>query len=223
MIKFVCASCGERLSVPDTHGGRRCVCPVCQAVSRIPLRGFAETQPDAPVIARPGGTLHLRALGKPGAFAGELAQPTSTPFGVLVEPPEATAPAAPSTASTTIALEPAPLATAPDGPVSMAPAASAAGTARPEPVISSSPATSSPDTATQLDSIAPPPVAPAMNHVTLKPIASAPARTASAAVRREWRLPMAIKVFLLIVFAISLVGSLYLGLFWIVRSLKDVP
>ena len=55
MIKFVCASCEERLSVPDQHGGRKGICPSCGAINRIPLKGFAETQPNSPVIARPAG------------------------------------------------------------------------------------------------------------------------------------------------------------------------
>jgi len=52
MIKFVCATCGERLSVPDGHGGRKGVCPVCLAVNRIPLKGYAQTQPNTPVVAK---------------------------------------------------------------------------------------------------------------------------------------------------------------------------
>ncbi|MDB5290639.1 MAG: hypothetical protein JWL69_1880, partial [Phycisphaerales bacterium] len=43
MIKFVCANCGERLSVPDAHGGKKGACPTCQAINRIPLKGYAET------------------------------------------------------------------------------------------------------------------------------------------------------------------------------------
>ncbi|MDB5305043.1 MAG: hypothetical protein JWM97_2592, partial [Phycisphaerales bacterium] len=53
MIKFVCANCGERLSVPDAHGGKKGACPTCHAVNQIPLKGYAETQPRSPVIARP--------------------------------------------------------------------------------------------------------------------------------------------------------------------------
>lgn len=52
MIKFACAGCGERLSVPNQHGGRKAACPTCQAVNRVPLRGYAETQPNTPSVAR---------------------------------------------------------------------------------------------------------------------------------------------------------------------------
>lgn len=57
MIKFVCASCGERLSVLDAHGGRKGVCPSCGAINRIPLKGYAETQPRAPIVARLAGNV----------------------------------------------------------------------------------------------------------------------------------------------------------------------
>ncbi len=43
MIKFVCGTCGERLSVPERFAGRKGACPGCGAVNRVPLRGFAET------------------------------------------------------------------------------------------------------------------------------------------------------------------------------------
>jgi hypothetical protein len=52
MIKFLCVSCGERLSVPDQNAGRKGVCPTCRAVNRIPLKGFPETQPNTPTVAR---------------------------------------------------------------------------------------------------------------------------------------------------------------------------
>ena len=55
MIKFLCVSCGERLSVPDQNAGRKGVCPTCKAINRIPLKGFPETQPNAPTIARSAG------------------------------------------------------------------------------------------------------------------------------------------------------------------------
>src|SRR5438067_831053 len=53
MIKFVCATCGERLSVPDRLAGRQSACPSCNAVNHIPLKGFPTSQP-APT-PRPAG------------------------------------------------------------------------------------------------------------------------------------------------------------------------
>jgi len=77
MIKFVCSSCGERLSVPDLHGGRKGVCPSCHAVNRIPLKGFAETQPRTPVVARPDGGLATQA--RETAAASTTVAPSSKP------------------------------------------------------------------------------------------------------------------------------------------------
>ena len=52
MIKFVCSSCGERLSVPDQYAGRKGACPGCGRVNRVPLRGYLETQSSAVPTAR---------------------------------------------------------------------------------------------------------------------------------------------------------------------------
>lgn len=44
MIKFVCATCRERLSVSEQFAGRKGACPSCGSINRVPLRGFAETR-----------------------------------------------------------------------------------------------------------------------------------------------------------------------------------
>jgi phage FluMu protein Com len=50
MIRFRCASCDEKLSVPEKFGGRKGTCPNCGSVNRVPLPG-AEAAPAAPAAA----------------------------------------------------------------------------------------------------------------------------------------------------------------------------
>ena len=57
MIRFVCEHCGRRLSVADTHAGKRGKCPHCKQVVRVPARPEAspQTQVEAPVAEQSGG------------------------------------------------------------------------------------------------------------------------------------------------------------------------
>ena len=36
MIRFACATCGEKLSVPDGYARRKGICPNCRTVNRVP-------------------------------------------------------------------------------------------------------------------------------------------------------------------------------------------
>jgi hypothetical protein len=108
MIKFVCASCGERLSVPDQHGGRKGVCPTCKAINRIPLKGSAETQPNAPVVARPDGGIET-----PRLETGSSNAPATARSKTAVQP----APQPPALEVNPFALDP----TFDDSPASYAP------------------------------------------------------------------------------------------------------
>src|ERR1700683_2354714 len=87
MIKFVCASCGERLSVPEQHGGRKGVCPTCGAINRIPLKGYAETQPRAPVVARLAGNVTEAPRTSDPVVRGALSIPALTGRAADPEPP----------------------------------------------------------------------------------------------------------------------------------------
>jgi DNA-directed RNA polymerase subunit RPC12/RpoP len=126
MIKFVCSSCGERLSVPDQHAGRRGVCPNCHALNRIPLKGMppqtltAQNQSaqaavaktvEAPPPAKPAIKVPADIAERSGRIEGT--QPTSR----LAMPSTSVAPSRPVPAP----IEPSPFALPPqsDEPAEM--------------------------------------------------------------------------------------------------------
>ena len=93
VIRFACASCGEKLSVPQKYAGRKGACPSCGGVNRVPGGAFAPgvrpvfvelPQPAADLIAAP--TLAASA-------AHDATSITSEP--VVVQTPYADTAAAP--------------------------------------------------------------------------------------------------------------------------------
>lgn len=85
MIKFTCGECGERLSVPDQHAGRRGICPACKGVNRIPLKA----QSDVGIQQKQQVTSHAPASAPAPAARG------ATPWPVASASAEARAPIAP--------------------------------------------------------------------------------------------------------------------------------
>ena len=83
MIKFVCGGCGERLSVPDQHGGRKGVCPTCQTVNRIPLKGYAETASRAFEVKTPAKGAAPTPEGALSAPVRERMEPSAESAAVI--------------------------------------------------------------------------------------------------------------------------------------------
>jgi len=61
MIRFSCATCKEKLVVPDRHAGRRGKCPNCGSVNRVPTASeFDAPSPAVAPAARKAATLEPR-------------------------------------------------------------------------------------------------------------------------------------------------------------------
>jgi hypothetical protein len=218
MIKFVCTSCGERLSVPDAHGGKKGACPTCQTVNRIPLKGYAETQPKTPVVARAAASVREEpgaASEKPGARSQEPAARSQKPEARSQES-HAAITAAPAPGDLALAdsysvLSPQSSVLTPSLPPSPAPESPAFSVQRSEFSVS-------PSRFTSPDKVLPPPDNEASLRTirrakqdAVRPASLTPAL--SSRPRKELRLPKQAKIALLILAALTFVAALYFALY----------
>ena len=116
MIRFRCANCGEKLSVPDQYAGRKGKCPACQTPNRVPTADQAGRMteipfpPRAPARQEPAPAPAARtAPAVPAQQQQQQQQPTYL-RPAPVQPPPAAAPA------------PAPAAEAPVPTINLGPA-----------------------------------------------------------------------------------------------------
>ena len=206
MIKFVCASCGERLSVPDGHGGRKGVCPVCQAINRIPLKGYAQTQPNVPVVAKlaqiPAAPPSPPADPSSEWLPGPTLCPADTATETVID--KASAPQPPEAQ---IAKEP-PSAPTPTEPSGKTPA--------------DSHATSAPRIERVIQNASGNPTSPALQvpgvsaRLATKPGLNAPS-FAPARIHQERTLPKPVKIALLVISVLAIVGAIWLALYLALR------
>lgn len=128
MIRFVCGTCGERLSVPDAHAGRKGACPTCLAVNRIPLKGMS---PGAPAVTAGAPRIAEQSVSQEAKEKAAMAPAPVSPGAPLAQPGPAAglAPIAPPAA----VVQPTAGTTAGSAPVSTRPAARIEAPA-PEPV-----------------------------------------------------------------------------------------
>jgi len=230
MIKFVCASCGERLSVPDQHGGRKGLCPICQGVNRIPLKGYAETQPNSPTIARnapasaqtaaptareiPAAASVVSNEAEPAIKRIEtpIAQEISSPRPArapAIDPPPATSaerltPAQPSVSPKSESVSAAPVPPAPP----FAPAST-------ERFTSPTKFIAPPDDAANLRT---------MRRARQEAVKTLPQPESPQRSVEERHLPRKLKIALLILAALAIAGALYFGLLWVLNmAINAVP
>jgi hypothetical protein len=189
MIKFVCTSCGERLSVPDQHAGRKGICPNCHAVNRIPQKAGAESAGHQ--VAAPQPVEQVAAGATSAGIATSAAKPASSAraqsAGTEVRARESSRPAMESPAGQSKAPPTRPVETPTAPAKTMSPREDRASRPTP-PTIASTP---------EFD--------------------DSPAEMVE--LHKERRLPRKVKIALLILAALALVGGLYFALLFALHAM----
>jgi hypothetical protein len=85
MIRFTCASCGERLSVPEQYAGRKGVCPNCRNINRVPATSTPEPSDPPPPTAPAPAAPQRKATPTPTAMPAP--QPSAPAAAVRTAPP----------------------------------------------------------------------------------------------------------------------------------------
>ncbi|HWE04754.1 MAG TPA: hypothetical protein VG326_20270 [Tepidisphaeraceae bacterium] len=183
--------------MPDQHGGRKGLCPICQGVNRIPLKGYAETQPNSPTVARTAPASAQTPMN------GERENAAPPPSGApLVDAPSATID--PESVARQSSVSP------PSPQTDEAPApAKAPATASPERFTAATKFIAPPDDAANLRAMRRAKQEAAKTEKGLE----SPRRSAG-----EGRLPKKIKLALLILAALAIVAALYFGLLMALRA-----